>query len=79
MILIKGITKELQRLTQVRFWNAYNGFECTNKGILKINKIWNNVAKLRKGKEFVEYFVYGWSNKDPMKAIGSAKGEEETW
>lgn len=66
-------------MTQVRFWNVYNGFEYTNKRILRINKIWNNTAKLRKEKEFVEYFAYGWSYKDLMMAIGSAKGEEETW
>lgn len=66
-------------MTQVRFWNVYNGFEYTNKKILRINKIWNNTAKLRKEKEFVEYFAYGWSNKDLMMAIGSAKWEEETW
>ena len=65
-------------MTQVRFWNVYNDFEYTNKRILRINKIWNNTGKLRKGKEFVEYLAYGWSNKDLMMAIGSAKGEA-TW
>lgn len=43
------------------------------------NKMWKKVEKLRKGKEFVEYFILRWDHKDMKKVTGSAKGKEEMW
>lgn len=35
--------------------------------------------KLKKEDGPMEYFVYGWGDRDLTKAIGNVEGKEETW